>query len=353
MIHNNIARTSLIILVVFLFISSVLSSCKPVTNTTEPGNGFLITATPITPSPTKRICNPNNVYTISTPPQYSPILLVVLFNPNLDNNLQYRDGKSTSNPLEFIQNALPNILFSGDQYAIFELGYKSYEAAQLGRDSFPRINEPPSRAMFQGQATLTTIPTTTKTLEGLQEMQRQGQYDATVTAQIATVTEMAFIDRCEKEKFVNEAYATETAWSATQTLVGNEIATQASGIENDHPLLETPYSQDVVYEGLSHATIVFNNLCDKFSRCVLLIISDMKDYRAGFKGMIQDGNIDLTNVEIITVMPNCEDIFQPSCTDLENIWRNEFLLANAKTVYPLMNGDNLESYLIDKLRGDR
>ncbi len=360
MLHKKTSRFILITILIALFVLLFVSGCKIDSDIDEVLHITATPTTPTTPTPTPRRCDPNISYVVNTPPQYAPLLLVVLFNPHAAEGypLQYANGLGTSGPLDFIRNVLPNVLYSGDQYGIFELGYKSYEAARVDRYSVAILPPPPSRAMYKGPATITPI-NTPKTFDAmLLNQQAQNIYTKTLVVHDATATEMAFIDVCGKAQYVTESQATNVAWEATQTQAGIIVQSHATSIENNAKVLETPFSEDAVYDGLSHATIFFNQLCSEYSRCVLLIISDMEDWRAGYKGMIEGYDINLTNVEVISVIPNCKDIFQPNCQTLQNTWQNEFKLAHAKNVVFIngegsIKGEGLESYLITNLRGDR
>jgi hypothetical protein len=293
-------------------------------------------------------------------------LLAVLFNPQAatdtegkgrDFSLEYKDGTKSTDPLKYILNIMPHILYAGDQYAIFQFGYKYYEDARMNRYSVATLDVPPSRGVYQSKPTITLVLTPTLYEPGLPGMATQIYYKTEVKKYSETSTAIAFDGFCANATFVAQVNSTATAWSTTQTVQWGELSTQA--IKASTPRVRaTPYDENEVYNGLSHATTLFKSQCSHYSRCVLLIISSMQDHRAGYKGMIDEYGIDLSNVEIITVLPNCEDIFQPSCKPIEDIWTGEFQQAHAKSNTFVNgrgpeNGSGLENYLISQFRGER
>ena len=134
------------------------------------------------------------------------------------------------------------------------------------------------------------------------------------------------------------------------------LSTQAAKVTTTPQTKATPLDEDEIYYGLSTRPPCFRDLGGpgvQYSRRVLLIFSTMQDPQSGYKGMIKDYGIDLSNIDIITVLPNCwVDIFQDSCKTTIATWTGEFKQANAKSI-TFVNGHDLENYLISQLRGER
>lgn len=187
-------------------------------------------------------------------------------------------------------------------------------------------------------------------------MANQEDYDSTSTQQAATSTEMAFNYNCYLETYDSNYQVTATQWNVTKqsnsTMISDHVQTAVKSFESNINPIETPYSKDVVYEGLSHITIDFENECSKYNRCILIIIDDLQDWRnADFHVQTPNLIINLSQAEIISVMPNCKDIIQPSCTKLQHFWTGIFTKSFGARSVVYTNGDGLEDYLINYLGG--
>ncbi|MFH1446823.1 MAG: hypothetical protein ABIG43_05375, partial [Chloroflexota bacterium] len=87
-------------------------------------------------------------------------------------------------------------------------------------------------------------------------------------------------------------------------------------------------------------------------RCILLIFDDLEEWRIGPEGKpAKPPNfyINLSNVDIVTVVLKCVDVYQPDCTTKKKIWEPELKSYGALKV-ELYNGKDLEKNLIQYLR---
>jgi hypothetical protein len=106
----------------------------------------------------------------------------------------------------------------------------------------------------------------------------------------------------------------------------------------------------MVYESFVHATLVYNNYgCGADDRCFLIVFSDLKDSRYPTPDYLVD-KINLTGVNIVSVMFNCDPIFQPSCKSVQDQWAENFVAYHANTPPKYINGINIEKTLNDILK---
>jgi hypothetical protein len=333
---------------VTILFSLILASCQFPDASELTG----ITPTPITPSPTPRIC-PNVDLENLDRLEITPSFIVVLFDPNSTDapTLEYLSGDKTADVIDFIGATLPKILGVGSQYSLFSLGFRTYEAAKLDRYSSKITEAPELIATPAPYMTLTSVPTPTLSGAVLQHQEAKNQYNATVTAQYATATQLAFEDLCHKSTYDEVYKATATQWSVTQQAEAIEIATQVDTAkierENKITIIETPFAKNNVYEGLSHVTIDFEDQCKNYQRCVLLIFDDLTDWRGETPDYL---NINLENVEIVSILPQCEDIIQPSCVAIKDKWTPLFESYGVKSV-EYFNGERLEFALLNYFGG--
>lgn len=345
----KITRLFSSLLLISTFGMLLLSSCTR--NTVEGLTG--ITATPVTFSPTPRICPPNTNLASLPGLEIDSTFIVVLFDPNSVGlgSFEYSNGEATSDVLGFIGKILPEILGPGDQYSMFSLGFQNYESAKLDRynskiDSAPEIVATPIPPEI-----LTPIPTPTLSDAVLENQVGKNKLEATVIAQNATATQNAFNYYCELAIYESTYKVTATAWGVTKQAEANEIATQIvkAREEREEKILtiETPFAGENVYEGLSHVTVDFENQCKDYNRCVLIVFDNLEDWRIETPDYL---HVNFDGVEIVSVLPQCEDIIQPSCKEIQNLWTPQFLSMDAKSI-EYYNGERLEENLIKYFGG--
>lgn len=338
-----------LLMLIFAIITLVVSGCTP--NAVEGLTG--ITATPVTPSPTPRIC-PSNTNLASLPGLViDSTFIVVLFDPNSleSGSLEYSNGETTSDILSFVEKILPEILGPGDQYSMFSLGFQNYESAKLDRYSSKIVSAPEIVATPAPPEILTPIPTPTLSGAVLENQVGKNQHEAAVESQNATATQSAFDYYCGLSVYETTYKVTATAWDVTKQAEANEISTQIvkAREEREEKLrtIETPFAGENVYEGLAHVTIDFENQCKNYNRCVLIVFDNLEDWRIKTPDYL---HVNFEGVDVISVLPQCEDIIQPSCKEIQNLWNPQFLTLQAKSV-EYYNGDRLEENLINYFGG--
>ena len=344
---TQVSKSIVFFLLIGSFVATAVSGCGLVETITG------ITPTPMTPSPTPRICPPNIDLGPLDGLEIEPTFIIVLFDGNSINteSLEYVNGEKTSDVMSFIGRILPKILGPGDQYSMFSLGFRHYQAAKLDRYSSKITEAPEIVATPQISTTLTPIPTPTLSVAVLENQAGKNQYESDIEAQNATATQSAFEYICEVAAYDTTYKVTATAWSVTKQAEANEIATQIVIAQNDREekikTIETPFASDNVYEGLSHVTVDFEDQCKKYERCVLIIFDNLGDWRIETPDYL---HVNLVGVEVISILPQCEDIIQPNCKFVQDLWTPQFISLKAKSV-EYYGGERLEDSLLNYFGG--
>jgi hypothetical protein len=337
------------LLLVFVFFIFLISACN--------GQNSNITGISTwTPSPSATpTCDPD--ISLATPSGWNTVsrLIILLFDPHStqDSTLELSDGKTTQNVIEFINTAFPKIIRPGDQVSIFQLGYRKYENARYLRAysyiELPQLYDTPSP-----QETMTPLVIPVKgTLENFQIPKATLEAGKTQVAYNATATAIDSSYKCKVKIWNDSAIFTATSYSQTEVaessiILSNFIgaATTATKTVEDKTVPETPYSNDVVYEGLYHASLDLESDCSNYDECILIVIDDLNTWTYGNRG---DFEINLEGVSLAyVIMPNCKDLNQPSCQKLKNFWDREFHSYGAPPI-TFANGTRAEINLLDIL----
>lgn len=226
-------------------------------------------------------------------------MIVVLFDPTAASDAV--DVRAASDILGFIMETIPRIMDQGDQLSIFQLGYRTYEAARVAR-----VMVPYGKEWWEGS----TFPIEERACapEGALLGFDKGQDGSDLARTIS--------------------------YMLNRQLVYHDPNNSRG---------ESPYSKDVVYEGLWHATLDFNADCSKYQHCFLIVIDDLTTWT---KVAPKNVSIDLSNVQVFIVMPGCENINSYECVVRQEYWNWEFAEFGAKTVRyfagTALNGELLE-----------
>lgn len=323
------------------------------------GNGTSGGISTWTPSPSATpTCDPN--ISLATPSGWdtNSRLIVILFDPlSTGNNfLEYENGVKTNDVNAFMSNLIPKIIRPGDQISVFELGYRKYEDARYLR-IFSYIDVPQLYDTPQPEDTLTPITENVDlSLEGLAIKQATVQAAKTQLAHSFTATAVVSENICKVTIWNDSAIYTATAYNQTEIA---EVATIKANITSaadtdtntggEPAAFETPYSDDVVYEGLYHTTFDLKSDCAFYDQCILLII-DTLDTWTFTNQLCDECDIDLSDLDLVYVlMPNCKDINQPTCKGLQEFWDGEFVKYGAPQA-AYQNGVRAEINLLETLR---
>ena len=100
-----------------------------------------------------------------------------------------------------------------------------------------------------------------------------------------------------------------------------------------------------LYYGLYFASVDIKSDCAKYDECDLVIVGDLRVY-----GKHNPNNlpIALKGVNTYVIMPNCRDLNQPNCADLQTYWTTEFEGFGVTNI-TYWNGVRAEYNLLGKL----
>jgi hypothetical protein len=290
-------------------------------------------------------CEPN--YTVLTPANWvkSPSqLIVVLYDPRFfgpqsiadsDNGqyLQLPGGEKTQDVSYFLSRAIPGMMNPGDQVAVFELGYSSFDDARVGRLR-SELTLPPLYNTPAPPNTMVPVPTLGTPTAGLGWIATKNAYKATSTSSAETATESAKKYTCLIDYYNNDILLTSTAYNVALTIEANRITTD---LDNGLAVSSTPRIPKEkqfgtnelyyggVYYGLSFATTIFQSQCSKYDKCLLYIVSDMHHYGLNNPDKLP---IDLKGVHTYVIMPSCLDLDQGNCKERADYWSSEFPVYN-------------------------
>ena len=344
--RKNIAALPFLLLLTLML---ALNACDPPTVPT----GY-VTWTP-SPSATPT-CEPN--MSLSTPSEWGTTqLIVILYDPRPqaigERYLELENKEKTRDIPSFIDTIVPHLIKPGGQVSIFQLGYSSYDDARVARlysySTIPQLYDTPSP-----YETLTPLPPVTLPPPGFERVATEQAIKVQSTARAATEIANEAAHGCEVNYWNNVVKLTATAWDGTATAeisdAGKDFATETTNHDNGVGITETPFKTDElyyggVYYGLSFVSTVFQADCKNYDKCTLIIIDDLQVYR---EYNPDDLPINLSNVDIYVIMPNCRDIDQPSCMKVREYWDAEFKKYGAEKV-AYWNGVRAETNLLNAI----
>lgn len=276
-------------------------------------------------------------------------LIVILYDSRVKvvPELDLADGEKTTDVAKFVSKLVPDIMGPGDEISVFQLGYDTYPAARVTRQYsyltiYPQLYVPPSMATF------TPLPPTGVPTPGYGEIATKNAYVGTATqrANLEAANSAAF--NCQVLYYNSNIRSTATAWKQAQaadianisTAAAADIATVTPGSEN---LTELVYGG--LYYGLYFASVDLKSDCAKYDECDLLILDDLRVYGKHNPDHLP---ISLKNVNLYVVQPNCRDINQPDCANLQSYWTEEFQGFGAANI-TYWNGVRAEVNILGKV----
>ena len=319
------------------------------------GNGGVATWTP-SPSLTPT-CVPD--IQISTPEGWGAVsrLFVILYDPRSvgEQNLEFSNNDATKDIPTFVQKVIPEIMQPGDQVAVFQLGYSNYDAARVTR-LYSYTTLPPLYNTPAPRATLTPLPPTKFPTPGFEAVATDNFMRVETTKRANIEAENLKLNDCEVISWNTKVKLTATVWNVTATAEVNDIHARIKSefelFYSNSTAIETPFRTNElyyggVYFGLDFATTIFNADCKQYTECVLIIIDDLELWDENNPDNLP---IALNEVkQILAIMPNCEDIDQPSCARLKNYWTNEFARLGAAVEPEYWNGERAEIKLLEAI----
>ncbi|MCZ2127652.1 MAG: hypothetical protein LC099_07745 [Anaerolineales bacterium] len=327
-------------------------SCSPKAQNTTNG---IITHTPtITMTPT---CAP---ISLSTPEGWvtDTNLYVILYDPRSvgEETLTFENRETTQDIPDFIQKIVPKFLKPGDQISIFQLGYSSYEAARVSRQtSYTTV--PPLYNTPSPNSTLTPVPTPT-IVGGFGPVQATNQAKIMQTQRAAIEEQVNSEYNCQKKYWNDNVGATAAIWDVTATAevlnLNSKLKADFDQFLQNMNAIEEPFRTNElyyggVYNGLSFATRVFQSDgtgCAKYTTCTLIIIDDLETWKPNNPDNL---NIDLHGVNIYAILPNCWDMDTTACKNTRSYWDSEFKEFGASVTPTYWNGERAEINLLNEI----
>lgn len=303
-----------------------------------------------TPTPLGSPTCPINMQ-LATPVGVDPStrLIVILYDPwsEVIPGLDLTNGERITDIPLFISKLIPDILGPGDEVSVFQLGYDTYTAARVTRQYsyltiYPQLYVPPTLS------TLTPLPPTGVPTAGFGEVATKNAFRAVSTERaIAEAVNLANYN-CAVSYYNENIQSTATAWQQSKDSDISGISTAAVSdfaLATPSRRIASEMRFGGLYYGLYYASVDIKADCAKYDVCDLIIIDDLHYYN---KHNIDHFPIDLTGVNVYSIMPDCRDINQPDCSALQSFWTTEFQSYGASKIV-FWNGIRAEINLLDEI----
>ncbi len=311
----------------------------------------------VTPSPT--VC-PTIELPLSPPgtPTIRRTLYLILFDPTEASQIHVAPDEIM--PVRAaIEALMQRMVHGGDRIAVFQLGCRYFDySCRMNNFILPTPKPmgtlvPPSPTPVP---TFTPVPSPTLpenwTLFKATEIARAATQ--TATAVVPTATAIAIKNICASSAW-NRLYLEESQNAqATQSAFATQVASMASAeMESSQAAqIPTPYTSEVVFDGLEQISIILNNERNNFDRFVVLIFDSMRDWRVNMEtGKVHDlsfgDSIDLQGAEVVMIMPDCLEAYDPpSCKTRSDIWAHLLIERfGAESVVPIPNKQVFEKVM--------
>lgn len=236
----------------------------------------------------------------------------------------------------------------GDRLFMLDMNAKDFDSAVVAMVQVKNVSVPLAPPAPTIYPTITaTLPSFSTPQSVLAQQAATQSANATVVSIGVESTKSAFIHNCSYQSWNDQYLAISQEWEkekdkSVQDFI-EELEQEQSKIEIGNEELGNQ-----VWEGLSHASLIMENECDKFDRCILIVFSDMYESRSVKPEKL---NINLQNVEILNVMLNCPFLYSGECGKWIEAWK-KYLFSNdinARSV-DFINGENLAEILSAILR---
>jgi len=261
--------------------------------------------------------------------------------------LDLSNGEKITDVAAFVSKIIPDLMGPGDEISVFQLGYSTYPAARVTRQ-YSYLTIYPQLYVAPRYATLSPLPPTGVPTPGYGEVATKNAFIGTSTARAVLEASNSASYNCQVLYYNANIRSTATAWQQSRaadinsisTAEGSDFATVSPGNEN---LSELVFGG--LYYGLYFATVDIKSDCAKYDECDLVIVDDLRLYG---KHNPQNLPIALNGVNLYVIMPNCRDINQPDCADLQTYWTAEFQGFGINNI-TFWNGVRAELNLLSKI----
>jgi len=276
-------------------------------------------------------------------------LIVIVYDPlaKVIPELDLSNGAKITNIPSFVSKIIPDLMGTGDEISVFQLGYDSYTAARVTRQ-YSYLTIYPQLYVAPSYSTLTALPPTGVPTPGYGEIATKNAFIGTATARAVVEAANSASYNCQVLYYNANIRSTATAWKQMQVEDNNSISTAEVGdfatVTPGHQnLSELVYGG--LYYGLYFASVDIKSDCAKYDECDLVIVDDLHVYG---KHNPEQLPIALKGVNVYVIMPNCRDINQPDCASLQSYWETEFQGFGASNIV-YWNGVRAEYNLLGKI----
>lgn len=276
-------------------------------------------------------------------------LIVVLYDPlaKVIPELDLANGEKLNDISTFVSKMIPDIMGPGDEVSVFQLGYDTYPAARVTRQ-YSYLSIYPQLYVAPRYATLSPLPPTGVPTPGYGEIATKNAFIGTSTARAVVEAANSAAYNCEVLYYNANVRSTATAWKqmvvednkTISTAEASDFATVTPGKQN---LTELVYGG--LYYGLYFASVDIKSDCAKYDECDLVIVDDLHYYGKHNPDHLP---IALNGVNTYVIQPNCRDINQPDCADLQTYWTTEFQGFGISNI-SYWNGVRAEFNLLGKI----
>lgn len=266
----------------------------------------------------------------------------------IENTLVYRNSGNINNSQENLQKFFQNNAVPGSHLVLAAL---SKTAVDGGLNTSVLFDE--SIETILAAPIITPIPTIIRLVQPTPIPTGSGQVGATLEAEKqkkidsdfhSAETSVANAYNCASE--INERERI-NAYATLDITRFSEKKKFAEKFSNSFSKLNYTLDEDAkpVFEGLQEAGDFIRDTCSSdFEHCVLLIFSDLKDFREGWAPSYVNVGVNLEGIDVISVLYDCRYNDGECETRMKN-WNGHLKYSNAESVTFLLNKDDIVSQL--------
>jgi len=280
-------------------------------------------------------------YLVNTPESKgnTPKLIIIL----VKEDPSYRDYSYQA--FDLLTDILPEVIEPGDRVIMLSTEHFTIENSVFLDAEVSFIEKPAISNSPTPPPTIGVLPSPTVTPEG--------DYMRAVATQNAIryiqntqtyATQAAFEYACAKEFWNRDNQELWEQWEAARQLaIASFMESFESGI-NNNKINGFTSTGGQMFEALHIASLILNSECPKYNRCDLVIFSDLYDFR---DYRPQDIDIQLSNLDIAVMLPNCE--YLPQCQQKITFWTDNFTTYGAHSSQFALEKE-IKQTLLDYLR---
>lgn len=293
----------------------------------EPGIWDPTATSSVTPSFTPTNCPPVILDRTPAPVTIRPYLVIALFEDAF--------RSQNNDDIGLLKEVFGEYAEPDDYILMLKMEPITLSGATFFQEKVGSLTPPPLPPLPTAHPTFTPIPSPSTTPDTTIAQTSQAVHiTETVTAAAPTATYQAFEHICAMN-----------AWQSDYRDVEDDYLEEKNNKRSDFaekiiPLEDEPISRTAVWNGLALATLVLENECPNYQRCILIVFSDMDEVSLdqGASNIylpLSDGNN--SKLDILVVMRNCPFLFTGSCNRWKVFWEDYFSTKNASTEF--INGN--------------